>query len=107
MLAIISAVKSVPKGATLTVYTDSQYCITSFTNCKKPKKNLDLISLYHHCAASLREICFVWVKGHNGNEYNEHVDSLAYSAYEEIVKKYNLPRTRLGRGKIVINNRCK
>lgn len=99
MLAIISAVKSVPKGATLTVYTDSQYCITSFTNCKKPKKNLDLINLYHHCAASLHEICFVWVKGHSGNEYNEHVDSLAYSAYEEIINKYNLPKTRVGKGR--------
>lgn len=59
MLAIISAVKSVPKGATLTVYTDSQYCITSFTNCKKPKKDLDLINLYHHAPHhSMRYVLF-------------------------------------------------
>ena len=38
MLAIISAVKSVPKGATLTVYTDSQYCITSFRTARNPKR---------------------------------------------------------------------
>jgi ribonuclease HI len=95
MLAIISAVKSTPKNADLVVYTDSQYCITSFTNVKKPKKNLDLINLYHHCAAHLKSIEFRWVKGHNGDEYNELVDSMAYSAYLEMIEKYNLPKTRV------------
>jgi hypothetical protein len=33
------------QNANLVIYTDSQYCITSFTNVKKPKKNLDLINL--------------------------------------------------------------
>lgn len=93
MLAIISAVNFTPKGSDLTIYTDSQYCITSFTNCKKPQKNLDLIRLYHNCAAKLNSIKFIWVKGHNGNEYNEYVDNLAYSAYESMVEKYNLPKS--------------
>lgn len=39
MLAIISAVKSVPKGATLTVYTDSQYCIVT----ESPIKSVSVI----------------------------------------------------------------
>lgn len=95
MLAIISAVKSTPKGADLSVYTDSQYCITSFTNVKKPKKNLDLINLYHHCAAHLGSVEFIWVKGHNGDKYNELVDSMAFSAYESMIEKYGLPRTRV------------
>lgn len=38
MLAIISAVKSVPKGATLTVYTDSQYCIRALRTARNPKR---------------------------------------------------------------------
>jgi ribonuclease HI len=97
MLAIISAVKSTPKNADLVVFTDSQYCITSFTNVKKPKKNLDLINLYHHCASHLKSIEFRWVKGHNGDEYNELVDSMAYSAYLEMIEKYNLPKTRVRR----------
>lgn len=93
MLAIISAVSSVPKGSSLTVYTDSQYCITSFTNSKKPKANIDLINLYHRCSAHLESITFEWVKGHNGNEFNELVDSMAFSAYEDIIKKYNIPKS--------------
>lgn len=97
MLAIISAVKSTPKNADLVIYTDSQYCITSFTNVKKPKKNLDLINLYHHCVAHLKSVEFRWVKGHNGDEYNELVDSIAYSAYLEMIEKYNLPKTRVRR----------
>lgn len=95
MLAIISAVKSTPKDADLTIYTDSQYCITSFTNVKKPKKNLDLINLYHHCAGHVKSIEFVWVKGHSGDEFNELVDSMAFSAYESMIEKYNLPKTRV------------
>lgn len=99
MLAIISAAKSTPKNADLIVFTDSQYCITSFTNAKKPKKNLDLIRLYHECAAHLNSVEFCWVKGHSGDEYNKLVDSMAYSSYLEMIDKYNLPRTRVGKGR--------
>lgn len=95
MLAIISAVCHTPNGSDLVVYTDSQYCITAFTNVKKPKKNLDLINLYHHSASGLRSIEFRWVKGHSGNEYNEQVDKMAFDAYMSIINKYNLPRTRV------------
>ena len=97
MLAIISAVNSTPKDADLIVYTDSQYCIASFTNVKKPKKNLELINLYHHCAAHLNSVEFRWVKGHNGDEYNELVDSMAFDAYKSMIEKYNLPKTRVRR----------
>ena len=92
MLAIISAVNSVPSKSSLVIYTDSQYCITAFTNVKKPKKNIDLIRLYHQCASKLSSVEFRWVKGHSGNEYNEYVDNLAYSAYEKMVHKYNLAK---------------
>lgn len=97
MLAIISAVCATPKGSDLVVYTDSQYCITSFTNVKKPKKNLDLIQLYHNHASGLKSIEFRWVKGHNGDEYNEKVDSMAFAAYQGMIEKYNLPKTRMRR----------
>lgn len=97
MLAIISAVCATPKGSDLIIYTDSQYCITSFTNVKKPKKNLELISLYHHSATGLNSIEFRWVKGHNGDKYNEMVDSMAVAAYKSMIEKYNLPKTRVRR----------
>ena len=104
MLAIISAVNSIPRGSSIVIYTDSQYSILAFTKIKKAKKNLDLINLYHHCAAKLKHIEFVWVKGHNGNKYNEIVDSMANSAYKEMIKKYNLPKTKITKGYDVQRN---
>lgn len=38
MLAIISAVCSVPEGSDLTVYSDSKYAINVFSGIWKPKK---------------------------------------------------------------------
>lgn len=97
MLAIISAVNSLPIGSSITIFTDSQYSILAFTTIKKAKKNLDLINLYHHCASKLKSVEFVWVKGHNGNKYNEIVDSMANSAYKEMIEKYKLPKTHIRR----------
>ena len=97
MLAIISAINSLPRGSEITIYTDSQYAITAFTNVKRAKKNLDLINLYHHCAANLKSVEFVWVKGHNGDKYNELVDSMANSAYREMIERYKLPKIRIRR----------
>lgn len=97
MLAIISAVCQTPKQSELIVYTDSQYCITAFTNVKKPKRNLDLINLYHHSVSGLKSVEFRWVKGHSGNEYNEKVDKMAFDAYMSMIEKYNLPKTRVKR----------
>jgi ribonuclease HI len=37
------------------------------------------------------------VKGHNGDKYNEKVDSMAFKAYESMIEKYNLPKTRVRR----------
>lgn len=93
LLAIVSAANSTPKGSDLVVYTDSQYCITVLTSKKKQKSNTDLINLFHESSSHLNKVEFVWVKGHSGDEFNEYVDSLAFSAYENIVEKYNLSKS--------------
>lgn len=89
MLAIISAVNSLPIGASVVIYTDSKYCIGAFT--RGGSKNQDLINLFHHVSANLQGVEFRWVKGHNGNQYNEMVDRMAAACVEEMRKKYNLP----------------
>lgn len=90
--AVIEALKQMKKPASLQIYTDSQYVrdgITKWifswkkngwkTSDKKPVKNLDLWqelefeSLKHN-------IKWIWVKGHNGNHFNEIVDKLARKA---------------------------
>lgn len=86
MLAIISAVKRCPIGADIVIHTDSKYAIFSFGHRKRISdsvKNGDLIHLYRKEAAQ-KKVTFEWVKGHNGNRYNEIVDSMANGEYNKM-----------------------
>ena len=86
MLAIISAVKRCPIGADIVIHTDSKYAIFSFGHRKRISdsvKNSDLIHLYRKEAAQ-KKVIFEWVKGHNGDRYNEIVDSMANGEYNKM-----------------------
>ena len=86
MLAIISAVKRCPIGADIVIHTDSKYAIFSFAHRKRISdsvKNSDLIHLYRKEAAQ-KKVTFEWVKGHNGDRYNEIVDSMANGEYNKM-----------------------
>ena len=86
MLAIISAVKRCPIGADIVIHTDSKYAIFSFGHRKRISdsvKNSDLIHLYRKEAAQ-KKVNFEWVKGHNGDRYNEIVDSMANGEYNKM-----------------------
>ncbi len=93
LLAIISAVNSCPQGAFVDVYTDSQYSILVLSKSFKPKKNPDLYELYKKCSAHVAGVRFHWVKGHDGNKYNELADNLAYGAYCEICDAYGIEKS--------------
>lgn len=90
ILAIISVCNSLPEGAFVDIYSDSQYSI-SFLVSSKGKKNRDLLELYKKCSAHLGGVRFHWLKGHNGDKYNEMADDLAFSAYREICEEYHIP----------------
>ena len=86
MLAIISAVKRCPIGADIVIHTDSKYAIFSFGHRKRISdsvKNSDLIHLYRK-EAEQKKVTFEWVKGHNGDRYNEIVDSMANGEYNKM-----------------------
>ena len=86
MLSIISAVKRCPIGADIVIHTDSKYAIFSFGHRKRISdsvKNSDLIHLYRKEAAQ-KKVTFEWVKGHNGDRYNEIVDSMANGEYNKM-----------------------
>lgn len=86
MLAVISAVNWCPQGAIINIHTDSKYCICSFLRkgmLHNGVKNKDLIHLYRKVASGKR-INFEWVKGHNGDTYNEIVDQMANGEYKRI-----------------------
>lgn len=91
MLAIISAVNYCPIGADIVVHTDSKYSIFSFATRKRVKegtKNADLIHLYRKVAAQ-KYVTFDWVKGHDGNEYNEIADQMANGEYRKMKEQLN------------------
>ena len=84
LLAIISVVNSIPKGSSVIINTDSQYCILACKS-KKPKKNKDLVELYHRLEGKLSSIEFKWVRGHAGNIYNEECDRMANREYKKML----------------------
>lgn len=90
LLAIVSALNSLPDGSEVIVFTDSQYCIKVLDGYMH-EKNQDLINLYLKISKSLKRIVFMWVKGHNGNKYNEMADELAFSAFKEKSERLGKP----------------
>lgn len=83
MLAIISAVASVPKGSKIVVLTDSQYSIRAFTY--GGSKNQDLIDLFDKYGMD-RDVCMEWVRGHDGTPLNEWCDHWAGVEYRTMLE---------------------
>ncbi len=92
MKAVIEALRAVKKSIPITVFTDSKYVkngISEWINSwkkngwknsqKKPIKNIGLWRELDE-EASKHEIEWKWVKGHNGDKYNEMADKLACEA---------------------------
>lgn len=91
LLAVINALKFVVDSAAIELYTDSQYVKNGITTWiknwvrngwlssdKKPVKNQDLWKLLQQLTQSRKGLIeWKWVRGHNGNTFNERVDQLA------------------------------
>ena len=60
------------------IHTDSMYVIKCANGEFKRKKNIDLWEEYDKVSYN-KNIKYIWVKGHNGNKFNEIVDDLAKS----------------------------
>ena len=83
LLAIMSAVFLTEDDASVLVFTDSQYAINMLTKMpqllKNDTKNKDLLDKYYANVGN-RKVGFKWVKGHDGNFYNELCDTMCYNA---------------------------
>ena len=87
--ALIIALRMIKgKIDSLTIYTDSQYCIGCATLGWKRKKNKIMWAEFDKQYKRVKQLCpdiqFVHVKGHNGEKYNEIVDKLAVAASQSI-----------------------
>lgn len=101
LLAVISALETLKYPCSVKIFTDSQYIAKAInqgwlnkwqrngwkTSTKTDVKNKDLwqrmISLI-----KVHSVKFNWVKGHNGDYYNERCDDLARDAAREIAAEY-------------------
>ena len=96
LLAPIKALKEIPKGSKVEIFTDSKYVKSGITEwihnwkkngwktaAKKEVKNKELwIEL--DSLIKIHSISWAWVKGHSGHPENERADLLANIAIEEL-----------------------
>lgn len=76
--AVIETLKLHNTTDLITIHTDSMYVIKCANGEFKRKKNIDLWEEYDKVSYN-KNIKYIWVKGHNGNKFNEIVDDLARS----------------------------
>lgn len=94
--AVIEALKCLKRPCEVTITSDSKYLCDSINrnwaiswrrrNWVKsdgtPAKNPDLWETLLNLLQDQISFKFVWVKGHNGHQYNERCDQLAVNAIE-------------------------
>ena len=110
LTAVIRGLTRVPEGSSVAVYSDAQYVTNAFNkgwihnwkrlgwnNGSGTLKNTELWKNLDGLVKA-RNVTFVWVKGHNGNKYNEICDEAANAVserYRQLVEKEALsPETK-------------
>ena len=110
LTAAIEAIKTIPEGSTIDLFTDSTYVrdgITVWTpkwiqngwktSQNKPVKNQDLWEIL--CAeAKKHKIVWHWVKAHAGHKENERADFLARHAIVQTVMGGNHDTNQSAKG---------
>lgn len=98
LLAAISGLEALKEPCRVTLYSDSKYIVDAFlegwveawrkSGWKRGKDELKNPDLWQRLYAltEMHEVDFVWVKGHNGHEYNERCDKLATDFADSFIK---------------------
>lgn len=94
LMAAIVGLEALKEPCRVTLYSDSKYVVEAFLQGwvhswrlqgwrrgKEQLKNPDLWARLYELTET-HEVTFVWVKGHNGHDYNERCDKLA-TAYAD------------------------
>ena len=92
LLAPIKALKKIPKGSSVQIFTDSKYVKSGITEWihnwkkngwitanKQPVKNKNLWTELDHITSDFK-IKWIWVKGHSSDKLNNEVDLMAREA---------------------------
>lgn len=78
--AALVALQMVPDGCSVLLHSDSQYLLNTIAGVWQKKKNRDLWKMLDAELNRVGDVSTQWVKGHNGNPYNERCDELATQA---------------------------
>lgn len=94
LMAAISGLEALKEPCDVTLYSDSKYVVDAFdkgwvdswerAGWRRGREELKNPDLWQRLTALVRahKVTFVWVKGHNGHDYNERCDALA-TAYAD------------------------
>lgn len=86
----------------LDVVSDSQYALGVSSGRFQASKNVELVNDVRAAAAALRRrdcaINWHWVRGHNGNAWNERVDRLAGQAKQRVIDAIGRRRAETSTG---------
>ena len=89
LMAAISGLEALKEPCAVTLYSDSKYLVDAFLEgwiyswrekgWKRGKEALKNPDLWERLYAltEIHTVKFIWVKGHNGHDYNERCDALA------------------------------
>lgn len=96
LTAVIESLRALNRRCAVRLHVDSTYVMNGLnewlpgwkrngwrTSAKKPVKNVDLWQALDAEVARHR-ITWIWVKGHSGDEGNEHADQLANRGVDEV-----------------------
>lgn len=81
VMAVITALQHLPRECSVELYSDSQYVIKTIAGKYAKKKNQDLWEKLDKEMEG-KHIHLNWVRGHNGNLYNEKCDTMCTSTME-------------------------
>lgn len=94
LMAAIAGLSALRESCEVTLYSDSKYLVDAFNlgwveswrthGWKRGREELKNPDLWEklYSLTSTHKVSFVWVKGHNGHDYNERCDALA-TAYAD------------------------
>ena len=89
LMAAIAGLEALKEPCAVKLYSDSKYLVDAYnqgwvfswhkSGWKRGKEELKNPDLWDRLFAltSKHEVTFIWVKGHNGHDYNERCDALA------------------------------
>ena len=89
LTALIEALRALPSGAEISVYSDSQLCVKTVNEWAAgweqrgwkrksgPIANLELVKEFYALARARPRVRIEWIKAHDGSRWNEYADALA------------------------------